>query len=141
MVYLNRFLDKAAIVTPQDQINPNGSVTDPWNLCSMQQVEEVKCLLRVLPIWVSGILYFVVIVQQHTILVFQALLSDRRIGQSGFLIPGASYYVFLMISVAIWLPVYDRKSCLYSKSSPEKRVASHSFRGWALAYFSLYSAC
>ena len=109
MVYLNRFLDKAAIVTPQDQINPNGSVTDPWNLCSMQQVEEVKCLLRVLPIWVSGILYFVVIVQQHTILVFQALLSDRRIGQSEFLIPGASYYVFLMISVAIWLPMYDRK--------------------------------
>ncbi|KAK7347241.1 hypothetical protein VNO80_21768 [Phaseolus coccineus] len=107
--YQLRFLDKAAIMTPQDQINPNGSATDPWNLCSMQQVEEVKCLLRVLPIWVSGILYFVVIVQQHTILVFQALLSDRRIGQSEFLIPGASYYVFLMISVAIWLPVYDRK--------------------------------
>lgn len=107
--YQFRFLDKAAVMTPQDQINPNGSATDPWNLCSMQQVEEVKCLLRVLPIWVSGILYFVVIVQQHTILVFQALLSDRRIGQSTFLIPGASYYVFLMISVAIWLPIYDRK--------------------------------
>nr|KYP56053.1 putative peptide transporter At1g52190 family [Cajanus cajan] len=107
--YQFRFLDKAAIMTPQDQINPNGSATDPWNLCSMQQVEEVKCLLRVLPIWVSGILYFVVIVQQHTILVFQALLSDRRIGQSSFLIPGASYYVFLMITVAIWLPIYDRK--------------------------------
>ncbi|KAK7330402.1 hypothetical protein VNO77_24596 [Canavalia gladiata] len=107
--YQFRFLDKAAIMTPQDQINPNGSAVDPWNLCSMQQVEEVKCLLRVLPIWVSAILYYVVIVQQHTILVFQALLSDRRIGQSAFLIPGASYYVFLMISVAIWLPVYDRK--------------------------------
>ncbi|WVZ10451.1 hypothetical protein V8G54_014981 [Vigna mungo] len=108
--YQFRFLDKAAIVTPQDQINPNGSATDPWNLCSMQQVEEVKCLLRVLPIWVSGIIYFVVIVQQHTILVFQALLSDRRIGQSEFLIPGASYYVFLMITVAICLPIYDRKA-------------------------------
>lgn len=96
-------------MTPQDQINPNGSATDPWNLCSMQQVEEVKCLLRVLPIWVSAVLYYVVIVQQHTILVFQALLSDRRIGQSKFMIPGASYYVFLMISVAIWLPIYDRK--------------------------------
>ncbi|KAJ1438976.1 Proton-dependent oligopeptide transporter family [Sesbania bispinosa] len=107
--YQFRFLDKAAIMTPQDQINPNGSATDPWNLCSMQQVEEVKCLLRVLPIWVSAILYYVVIVQQHTTLVFQALLSDRRIGQSEFMIPGASYYVFLMISVAIWLPIYDRK--------------------------------
>jgi peptide/histidine transporter 3/4 len=109
MVYINRFLDKAAIMTPQDQINPNGSASNPWNLCSMQQVEEVKCLLRVLPIWVSAVFYYVVIVQQHTILVFQALLSDRRIGQSEFMIPGASYYVFLMISVAIWLPIYDRK--------------------------------
>ncbi|WJX95458.1 hypothetical protein P8452_76776 [Trifolium repens] len=107
--YQFRFLDKAAIMTPQDQINPNGSASNPWNLCSMQQVEEVKCLLRVLPIWVSAVFYYVVIVQQHTILVFQALLSDRRIGQSEFMIPGASYYVFLMISVAIWLPIYDRK--------------------------------
>ncbi|XP_061358847.1 protein NRT1/ PTR FAMILY 2.11-like isoform X2 [Gastrolobium bilobum] len=107
--YQFRFLDKAAIMTPQDQINPNGSATDPWNLCSMQQVEEVKCLLRVLPIWVSAILYHVVIVQQHTILVFQALLSDRRIGRSKFMIPGASYYVFLMISMTLWLPIYDRK--------------------------------
>lgn len=107
--YQFRFLDKAAIMTPQDQINPNGSASDPWNLCSLQQVEEVKCLLRVLPIWVSAVFYYVVIVQQHTILVFQALLSDRRIGQSKFMIPGASYYVFLMISVAIWLPIYDRK--------------------------------
>ncbi|CAI8610002.1 unnamed protein product [Vicia faba] len=107
--YQFRFLDKAAIITPQDQKNPNGSAADPWNLCSMQQVEEVKCLLRVLPIWASAVLYYVVIVQQHTILVFQALLSDRRIGQSKFMIPGASYYVFLMISVAIWLPIYDRK--------------------------------
>lgn len=107
--YQFRFLDKAAIMTPQDQINPNGSASDPWNLCSLQQVEEVKCLLRVLPIWVSAVFYYVVIVQQHTILVFQALLSDRRIGHSKFMIPGASYYVFLMISVAIWLPIYDRK--------------------------------
>ncbi|CAL0325797.1 unnamed protein product [Lupinus luteus] len=107
--YQFRFLDKAAIMTPQDQTNPNGSASDPWNLCSMQQVEEVKCLLRVLPIWVSAVFYYIVIVQQHTVLVFQALLSDRRIGHSEFMIPGASYYVFLMISVAIWLPIYDRK--------------------------------
>lgn len=101
-------MDKAAIMTPQDKINPDGSPTDPWNLCSVQQVEEVKCLVRVLPIWFSAILYHLVIVQQHTILVFQALQSDRRIGHSKFMIPGASYYVFLMLSMTLWLPIYDR---------------------------------
>ncbi|XP_028784071.1 protein NRT1/ PTR FAMILY 2.9 isoform X2 [Neltuma alba] len=106
--YQFRSLDKAAIMTPEDKINPDGSPSDPWNLCSLQQVEEVKLLVRVIPIWVSGILYYVVIVQQHTIMVFQALQSDRRLGQSNFKIPGATYYVFLMLSMTLWLPIYDR---------------------------------
>ncbi|KAJ1438979.1 Proton-dependent oligopeptide transporter family [Sesbania bispinosa] len=106
--YQFRVLDKAAIMTPQDKIKPDGSATDPWNLCSIQQVEEVKCLVRVLPIWFSAVLYHIVIVQMHTILVFQALQSDRRIGHSNFKIPGASYYVFLMLTMTLWLPIYDR---------------------------------
>ncbi|KAF7806158.1 Protein NRT1/ PTR FAMILY 2.11 [Senna tora] len=104
-----RCLDKAAILTPEDNINPDGSPTDEWNLCSVQQVEEVKCLVRVIPIWVSAILYYLVIVQQHTIMVFQALQSDRRLGKNtNFKIPAATYYVFLMLSLTLWLPIYDR---------------------------------
>ncbi|CAJ2664482.1 unnamed protein product [Trifolium pratense] len=103
-----RFLDKAAIITPQDSINPDGSASDPWNLCSIQQVEEVKCLLRVLPIWLSGILYYVALVQQNTMLVFQALQSDRRVFNTNFKIPAASYTIFTMLSLTIWLPIYDR---------------------------------
>lgn len=95
-------------MTPQDKIKPDGSAADPWNLCSIQQVEEVKCLVRVLPLWFSAILYYLSIVQQHTLLVFQALQSDRRIGHSNFKIPGASYYVFLMLTMTLWLPIYDR---------------------------------
>lgn len=101
-------MDKAAIMTPQDKIKPDGSAADPWNLCSMQQVEEVKCVVRVLPIWFSAICYYLVIAQQHTLLVFQALQSDRRIGHSNFRIPGGSYNVFLMLSMTLWLPIYDR---------------------------------
>ncbi|KAL1373332.1 hypothetical protein HN51_003311 [Arachis hypogaea] len=104
-----RFLDKAAIVTPQDHINQDGSASDPWNLCSIQQVEELKCLLRVIPIWLSGIVYYVAIVQQNTMLVFQALQSDRRLFHSNFQIPAASYTIFTMLSLTIWLPIYDRK--------------------------------
>ncbi|KAK7388989.1 hypothetical protein VNO78_23820 [Psophocarpus tetragonolobus] len=103
-----RVLDKAAIVTRHDKIKADGSATDPWNLCSIQQVEEAKCVVRVLPIWVSAIVYHIVIVQMHTLLVFQALQSDRRLGHSNFRIPAASYYVFLMLSMTLWLPIYDR---------------------------------
>ncbi|KAI7986418.1 Protein NRT1/ PTR FAMILY 2.11 [Camellia lanceoleosa] len=103
-----RFLNKAAIITLEDQIKPDGSATNPWRLCSIQQVEEVKCVLRVLPIWAAGIVYYISIVQQQTFLVFQALQSDRRLGNTGFLIPAASYNVFQMVSLTIWIPIYDR---------------------------------
>ncbi|KAL7161513.1 hypothetical protein ACSBR2_042056 [Camellia fascicularis] len=103
-----RFLNKAAIITIEDQIKPDGSAANPWRLCSIQQVEEVKCVLRVLPIWAAGTVYSVSLVQQQTFLVFQALQSDRRLGNTGFLIPVASYNVFQMLSLTIWIPIYDR---------------------------------
>ncbi|KAL8150688.1 hypothetical protein V2J09_020496 [Rumex salicifolius] len=103
-----RFLDKAAIKDTYDQINTDGSASNPWKLCSMQQVEEAKCIIRVLPIWASAIIYHVPIVQMHTYAVFQALQSDRRLGNRGFKIPAASYNVFLMLTFTLWIPIYDR---------------------------------
>ncbi|KAJ7945960.1 Protein NRT1/ PTR FAMILY 2.11 [Quillaja saponaria] len=103
-----RCLDKAAILTPQDQIKPDGSAVDPWKLCTMQQVEELKCLLRVLPIWAAAVLFYISIVQQYTYAVFQALQSDRHVGRSNFKIPAASYIIFMMLSMTVWIPIYDR---------------------------------
>ncbi|KAM7479975.1 hypothetical protein LguiA_028188 [Lonicera macranthoides] len=103
-----RFLNKAAIITDKDQMNSDGSAADPWRLCSMQQVEEVKCLARVIPIWASGIIYFVTLGLMQTYCIFQALQSDRRLGQNGFKIPAATYTVFQMLSLTIWIPIYDR---------------------------------
>ncbi|GMY15698.1 protein NRT1/ PTR FAMILY 2.11-like isoform X1 [Fagus crenata] len=103
-----RFLDKAAIRTPEDQLNSDGSAANPWRLCSMQQVEQVKCLMRVIPIWVAASIYCVATVQQQTYVVFQALQSDRRLGNTNFTIPAASYIVFTMLGLTIWIPIYDR---------------------------------
>ncbi|KAL4633825.1 hypothetical protein ACB092_04G150900 [Castanea dentata] len=103
-----RFLDKAAIITPEDQVKSNGSAANPWRLCSMQQVEQVKCLMRVIPIWVAASIYYVVIIQQQTYVVFQALQFDRRLGNTNFIIPAASYIIFTMLALTIWIPVYDR---------------------------------
>ncbi|KAL3716958.1 hypothetical protein ACJRO7_008522 [Eucalyptus globulus] len=102
--YTNQFrcLDKAAIVTAEDKKKPDGSSADPWRLCSLQQVEEVKCIMRVMPIWVTGVLYYLVIVQQNTYGVFQATQMDRRLGNTSFKIPAASYVVFLMLSLTIF---------------------------------------
>ncbi|XP_075661795.1 protein NRT1/ PTR FAMILY 2.11-like isoform X2 [Castanea sativa] len=103
-----RFLDKAAIRTPEDQLKSDGSAANPWRLCSMQQVEQVKCVMRVIPIWVSASVYCIVLVQQQTYAVFQALQFDRRLGNTNFDIPAASYAVFNMLALTISIPIYDR---------------------------------
>lgn len=95
-------------MTPDDQINSDGSAANPWRLCSLQQVEELKVLTRVIPIWASAIVYYVALVQQQTYVVFQALQSDRRLGNANFKIPAATYTIFTMFSLTIWIPIYDR---------------------------------
>ncbi|PIN10317.1 H+/oligopeptide symporter [Handroanthus impetiginosus] len=100
------FLDKAAIITPQDHINPDGSAANPWNLCSIQQIEEFKCVLRVIPVSLTAIIYHIGAQQQYV--VFQALQSDRHLGKTRFQIPAASYVIFAMISLTLWVPIYDR---------------------------------
>ncbi|XP_073119370.1 protein NRT1/ PTR FAMILY 2.11-like [Henckelia pumila] len=113
-----RFLDKAAVKTAEDELNSNGSPSNPWQLCSMQQIEEVKCILRVLPIWAASILYQVGEKQQY--IVFQAMQSDRSLAGSAFRIPPATYSVFTMLTLTIWLPIYDRIIVPYLRKITKK---------------------
>ncbi|CAL1392073.1 unnamed protein product [Linum trigynum] len=102
-------LDKAAIVTGRDEFNPEGSPKQPWRLCSVQQVEEVKCVVRIIPVWSTAIVFHIAIMQQQTYGVFQALQSDRRLSTSGtFRVPAATYIIFTMLALTLWIPVYDR---------------------------------
>ncbi|XP_057777090.1 protein NRT1/ PTR FAMILY 2.13 [Salvia miltiorrhiza] len=101
-----RFFNKAALITEGD-IGVDGSNSNPWRLCSVQKVEETKCLFKIIPIWASGIICFTAIVQQSTFILSQALTMDRHLGPN-FQIPGGSLVVISMITVALWIPVYDR---------------------------------
>ncbi|KAJ4711251.1 NRT1/PTR family protein 2.2 [Melia azedarach] len=102
-----RFLNKAAMIV-ENEISPDGTPTNPWRLCSIQQVEEVKCLIRIIPIWATGIITFVpILVQSGTFTVSQAMKMDRYLGPN-FQIPPGSITIIPMLTVGIWLPIYDR---------------------------------
>ncbi|GFP80108.1 protein nrt1/ ptr family 2.11 [Phtheirospermum japonicum] len=103
-----RFLNKAAILASEDKTNLDGSAANPWSLRSLQEVEEMKCVIRVIPIWIPGIMYFVVVAQMQTYAVLQAFQADTRLGNTKFKIPPASYTVFSMITLTVWIPIYDR---------------------------------
>ncbi|KAG0456215.1 hypothetical protein HPP92_024003 [Vanilla planifolia] len=93
------WLNKAAVPSPDD----GGS---PWRLCTLQQVEEVKCLIRIIPIWFSGITCFVALGQQWTFAVLQSLKMDRHLGPH-FEIPPGAVGTVAMLGLALFIPIYD----------------------------------
>lgn len=109
-----RFLDKAAIVAEGD-LDYNaaaagsgmgiGSV-NPWKLCSVTKVEEVKMMGRLLPIWATTILFWTTYAQMITFSVEQASTMHRSIGS--FQIPAGSLTVFFVAAILITLALYDR---------------------------------
>ncbi|KAL5740443.1 hypothetical protein ACOSQ2_029623 [Xanthoceras sorbifolium] len=54
--------------TPSDSIK--GSI-NAWRLCTVTQVEELKSIIRLLPIWTSGIVFSAVYSQMGTLFVLQ----------------------------------------------------------------------
>ncbi|KAK6138368.1 hypothetical protein DH2020_027897 [Rehmannia glutinosa] len=90
----------AAIITEKDRIGP----TTAWHLCTVTQVEEAKCIIRMMPIWLCTIIYSVVFTQMASLFVEQGDVMDTRIGK--FRIPAASMSAFNITSVLIWTGIY-----------------------------------
>uniref|UniRef100_A0ACD5XGQ5 Uncharacterized protein n=1 Tax=Avena sativa TaxID=4498 RepID=A0ACD5XGQ5_AVESA len=101
-----RFLNKGAIVRDGD-INDEGSVRNLWELCSIQQIEEVKCLIKIVPICISGIICFLALAQQFTYIIFQALTMDCHLGPH-FEIPVGTVTSISFAALALFVPIYDQ---------------------------------
>lgn len=96
------FFDKAAVRTQSDN-----SKVSPWRLCTVTQVEELKTILRLLPVWATGIVFSAVGSQMGNLFLAQATFMDTNMGPR-FQIPAASLSIFDTLSVILWVPVYDK---------------------------------
>ncbi|KAK8615484.1 hypothetical protein V6N13_017071 [Hibiscus sabdariffa] len=101
-----KFLDKAAIVTEEDGVKTSEK-PNFWRLNTVHRVEELKCIVRMLPIWAAGILFATSNAQQNTFSLEQANTMNKHLTKS-FEIPSASMSVFSMTSMLIMIVVYDR---------------------------------
>lgn len=101
-----RFLNKGAIVRDGD-INDDGSARNLWELCSIQQIEEVKCLIRIVPVCFSGIICFVALAQQFTYVILQTLTMDCHLGPH-FEIPAGTVISISFVALTLFIPIYDR---------------------------------
>ncbi|XP_021610493.2 protein NRT1/ PTR FAMILY 1.2 [Manihot esculenta] len=102
-----RFLNKACIITnPEQDLASDGSEPNSWSLCTVERVEELKVIIRVIPIWSTGIMISIN-VSQGSLQVFQAISMDRHLTPN-FEIPAGTFAMFLIISVIAWIVLYDR---------------------------------
>ncbi|KAK9273043.1 hypothetical protein L1049_017850 [Liquidambar formosana] len=101
-----RCLNKACIIRDFGRdVNPDGSASNPWSLCTVEQVESLKSLLRVIPMWSTGIMIMVSLNQNFGTL--QANTMDRHIFPN-FEIPAGSFTVFTIVTLTVWVAFYDR---------------------------------
>ena len=99
-------MNKAAIKC-EGELREDGTIANPWRLCTVQQIEEVKCLLRIIPIWASGVVCFMALSQQWTFAVLQSVTMDRHLGPH-FQIPPATIGTTSLLALILFIPVYDR---------------------------------
>ncbi|KAL9414403.1 hypothetical protein AB3S75_042804 [Citrus x aurantiifolia] len=100
-----RCLDKAALELKEDVINPS-----PWKLCTVTQVEEVKTLVRLVPIPACTIMLNVILTEFLTLSVQQAYTMNTHMGHPR----GASQLQRVGIGLAvsilsvIWAGIFER---------------------------------
>ncbi|CAI9091829.1 OLC1v1021923C2 [Oldenlandia corymbosa var. corymbosa] len=95
-----RFLDKAAI-RPAGQDKPS---KDP---CTVTQVEESKLILGMTMIWLVTLIPSTIWAQINTLFVKQGTTLDRHLSKN-FQIPAASLGSFVILSMLVAVPFYDR---------------------------------
>lgn len=101
------FFDKAEVEMESDYSRKEESIYR-WRLCTVTQVEELKAIIRLLPVWATGFIFTTVYSQMSTLFVLQGERMDTRVGNSNLRIPPASLGIFDTLSVVFWVPVYDR---------------------------------
>lgn len=104
-----RCLDKAALQLKEDGADPS-----PWRLCTVTQVEEVKILVKLIPIPACTIMLSVLLTEYLTLSVQQAYTMNTHIGRLKLpvtcmpVFPGLSIFLFLSLYYSTFVPLSRR---------------------------------
>lgn len=108
-MYVYRWLDKAALQLKEDGVNPS-----PWRLCTVTQVEEVKILLKLIPIPACTIMLNLILTEYLTLSVQQAYTLNTHLGRLKLpvtcmpVFPGLSIFLILSLYYSTLVPLFRR---------------------------------
>lgn len=80
-----------------------------WRLATVHRIEELKTIIRLLPIWAAAILLVASHSHLNSFTIQQARSMDRHFSKSSsFQIPPATMTIFSTLTILISLPLYER---------------------------------
>lgn len=98
-----RFLDKAMII---DAVDASRNTRNPWRLCSLSQVEEIKLFIHLIPIWLCSLIFTNVNCMFSTFFIKQGGTMIRSIGPLHF--PPSGLQCLVAILIIITILIYDK---------------------------------
>ncbi|KAK3021117.1 hypothetical protein RJ639_045501 [Escallonia herrerae] len=104
-----RCLDNAALQLKEDGVDPS-----PWRLCTVTQVEEVKILIRLLPVPACTIMLSLILTEFLTLSVQQAYTLNTHMGHLKLpvtcmpVFPGLSIFLILSLYYSTFVPLSRR---------------------------------
>ncbi|KAG6722212.1 hypothetical protein I3842_03G149300 [Carya illinoinensis] len=112
-------LDKAAIL--DDHAAATKTKNSPWIVSTVTEVEEVKMVLKLIPIWSTCILFWTVYSQMTTFTIEQATFMNRRVGS--FTIPAGCFSAFLISTILLFTSLNEKLFV------PLSRKLTHTLQG------------
>ncbi|PKI62229.1 hypothetical protein CRG98_017363 [Punica granatum] len=94
----------AAVLDEAD--STKGSDRNPWLVSTVTEVEEVKMVIKLMPIWATCILFWTIYSQMTTFTIEQATVMNRTIGS--FTVPAGSLSAFLFITILLFTSLNER---------------------------------
>jgi peptide/histidine transporter 3/4 len=115
-----KFFDKAALIADPSELDDKGLPKNSWRLCSVQQVEQLKLVVGLVPVWITGIGCFITMDQMNTFGLMQAIQSNNKI--HNFKIPPGWMGLSSMICLSTWIFIYEQIYLPYAKKRSNKNV-------------------
>ncbi|KAJ6992923.1 hypothetical protein NC653_016134 [Populus alba x Populus x berolinensis] len=117
---LFKFFDKAALITDPSELDDKGSPKNYWRLCSVQQVEQLKLIVGLVPVWFTGIGCFITMDQMNTFGLLQAIQSNNEV--HNFKIPPGWMGLISMICLSIWIFIYEQIYLPQARKRSKKNI-------------------
>ena len=99
--------DPTTLHSEEDATITKNTLNNPWRLATVTEVEEVKLVIRLLPIWVAALLFATLPAQISTFYTRQGNTLNVNLSKD-FKIPAASLQSFIPITIVCLIPIYDR---------------------------------